>query len=217
VTPKRSWISLLTSTRTSLSSISDLKIRIVWVILGILSRSRDFFLNSLSSLTMISIPSIKHQQELVKLIHRNLTPNNPVMPAMNKVQPPAKTPKDFYAKFLRVRAENRATRHVANDLSLIKPSTHSSFSTRIMIFLILLLNRRERREVMSLERRIILLSLLMPRPVELVALKVTLDLSVTRVHILIEIRRMCPSCRALWARDEFLSSQQDLTAIQLEV
>jgi hypothetical protein len=55
------------------------------------------------------------QQELVKLIHRNLTSNNSVMLAMNKVQPPAKTPKDFYAKFLRVRAEKRATWHYANE------------------------------------------------------------------------------------------------------
>jgi hypothetical protein len=39
-------------------------------------------------------------QELVKLIHRNLTPNNPVMLAMNRVQPPAKTPRDFLQNFL---------------------------------------------------------------------------------------------------------------------
>jgi hypothetical protein len=70
------------------------------------------------------------QQELVKLIHHNLTPNNPVMLAMNRVQPPAKTLKDFYVKFLRVRAENRAAWHVANDLGFIKPSTHSSFSNQ---------------------------------------------------------------------------------------
>jgi hypothetical protein len=41
------------------------------------------------------------QQELVKLIHCNLTSNNPVMLAMNKVQPPAKTPdKKFIQNFL---------------------------------------------------------------------------------------------------------------------
>jgi hypothetical protein len=51
------------------------------------------------------------QLELVKLIHRNLTPNNSVMLAMNKIQPPAKNPEEFFAKFLRVRAENRAIWH----------------------------------------------------------------------------------------------------------
>jgi hypothetical protein len=70
------------------------------------------------------------QLELVKVIHRNLTPNNSVMLAMNKIQPPAKTPKDFYAKFLRVRAENRATWHYANDLGYIKPSNHGSSSNQ---------------------------------------------------------------------------------------
>jgi hypothetical protein len=54
-----------------------------------------------------------------------------------------------------------------------------------MTFLVLPLNRRDRREVMSLEIRVILLSLLMLSPVGLVALKVTLDISVPRVHILI--------------------------------
>jgi hypothetical protein len=97
------------------------------------------------------------------------------MLAMNRVQPPAKTPKDFYVKFLTVRAENCTAWHVANDVGFFQPSP-----------LILLLNRRDRREVMSLERRTIFLSLLMLRSVGLVALKVTLDLSVPRVHILIE-------------------------------
>jgi hypothetical protein len=109
------------------------------------------------------------------------------MLAMNKVQPLAKTPKDIYVKFLRVRAENRTAWHVANDLGFINPLIMDHLLIRIMIILILLLNRRDRREVMSLERRIILLSLLILRSVGLVALKNTLDLSVTRVHILIEI------------------------------
>jgi hypothetical protein len=69
-------------------------------------------------------------QELEKLIHRNLTPNNPVMLAMNRVQPPAKTPRDFYVKFLTVRAENRTVWHVANDLGFIKISAHSSHSNQ---------------------------------------------------------------------------------------
>jgi hypothetical protein len=48
---------------------------------------------------------------------------------------------------------------------------------------------------MSFEIRVILLSLLMLSLVGLVALKVTLDLSVPRVHTLIEIRKMSPSCK----------------------
>jgi hypothetical protein len=63
-------------------------------------------------------------QELVKLIHRNLTPNNPVMLTMNRVQPPAKTPRDFNVKFLTVRADNRTAWHVASDLGA--PSSHST-------------------------------------------------------------------------------------------
>jgi hypothetical protein len=69
-------------------------------------------------------------QELVKLIHRNLTPNNPVMLAMNRVQPPAKNPKDFWVKFLTVRAENRTAWHVANDLGFFKTSAHYSHSNQ---------------------------------------------------------------------------------------
>jgi hypothetical protein len=67
----------------------------------------------------------------------------------------------------------------------------------IPTLLVLLLDRRDRREVMSGERGVIPLSLLMLSPVGLVASKVTLDLSVPRVHILIKIKRMCPSCRVL--------------------
>jgi hypothetical protein len=69
-------------------------------------------------------------QELVKLIHRNLTPSNPIMLDMNRVRPPAKTPRDFYVNFLTVRAENRTAWHVANDLGFIKPSAHSAHSTQ---------------------------------------------------------------------------------------
>jgi hypothetical protein len=67
----------------------------------------------------------------------------------------------------------------------------------IPTLLVPLLDRRNRREVMSGERRAILLNLLMSRPVGLAALKVTLNLIVLRVHILIEIKRMCHSYRVL--------------------
>jgi hypothetical protein len=74
------------------------------------------------------------------------------MLAMNKIQPPAKTSKDFFAKFLRVRAENRSIWHSANDFGFFKPVVmdhplirHSL--VRIMILLSLLLNRRDRREM----------------------------------------------------------------------
>jgi hypothetical protein len=70
------------------------------------------------------------QLELVKLIHRNLTPNNSVMLAINKIQPPAKTPKECFAKFLRVRAENRAIWHSANDLGFFKPNSYGSSSNQ---------------------------------------------------------------------------------------
>jgi hypothetical protein len=58
------------------------------------------------------------QLELVKLIHRNLTPNNSVMLAINKIQP------------LRVRAENRAIWHSANDLGFFKPNSYGSSSNQ---------------------------------------------------------------------------------------
>jgi hypothetical protein len=51
------------------------------------------------------------------------------MLAMNKIQPPAKNPRDFYVKFLTVRAENRGAWHVANDLRYFKPSAHSNHNT----------------------------------------------------------------------------------------
>jgi hypothetical protein len=70
------------------------------------------------------------QLELVKLIHRNLTPNNSIMLAMNKVQPPAKTPKEFFAKFLRVRAENRDIWYSANDSGFFKPNSYGSSSNQ---------------------------------------------------------------------------------------
>ncbi len=38
--------------------------------------------------------------ELVRLIHRNLTPNNSIMLAMNKDKPPATTPREFFTNFL---------------------------------------------------------------------------------------------------------------------
>jgi hypothetical protein len=136
------------------------------------------------------------------------------MLAMNKVQPPAKTPKEFF----RVRAKNRAIWHSANDLGFSTPVAmgyhlirHSL--VRIMILLSLLLNRRDRREIIILERE----SLLLSRSIGLVVLKATLELHATRVHILIEIKRMCPSRRALLVRDGLQSSHQDLSAIQLAI
>jgi hypothetical protein len=54
--------------------------------------------------------------ELVRLIHRNLTPNNSIMLATKKDKPPAKTLKELFTKFLRVRSANRAICHSANDL-----------------------------------------------------------------------------------------------------
>jgi hypothetical protein len=59
-------------------------------------------------------PSNKTQSgllELVKLIHRNLCPNNPVMLAMNKIQPSAKT------------------WHEASDLGYFKATAHSNHNT----------------------------------------------------------------------------------------
>jgi hypothetical protein len=67
--------------------------------------------------------------ELVKVIHRNLSPKNSVMLAMNKIQPPAKTLKDFYVKFLMVRAEDRETYNKARQLGYIKPNAHSYNNT----------------------------------------------------------------------------------------
>jgi hypothetical protein len=66
--------------------------------------------------------------ELVKIIHRNLSPNNLVMLAMNKIQLPAKTPKEFYVKFLTVRAEDRETFNKARELGYFKPNAQSNHS-----------------------------------------------------------------------------------------
>jgi hypothetical protein len=118
------------------------------------------------------------QLELVRLIHRNLTPNKSIMLAIN-YQP-----------------------EIVMDYHLIRHSL-----VRIMILLSLLLNRRDRREMIILERK----SLFLSRPVGLVVSKATLELNATRVHTLIEIRRMCPSRRALLVRDGLQSSHQDLT------
>ena len=92
-----------------------------------------------------------------------------------------------------VRAEDRETYNKVRQLGYI--TTHTLMI--IPTLLVLLLDRRNRREVMSGERRVILLNLLMSRPVGLAALKVTLNLIVLRVHILIEIKRMCHSYRVL--------------------
>jgi hypothetical protein len=51
------------------------------------------------------------------------------MLAMNKIQPPAKTPKDLYVKFLMVRAEDRVTYNKARHLGYIKPNAHSNNNT----------------------------------------------------------------------------------------
>jgi hypothetical protein len=67
--------------------------------------------------------------ELVKPIHLNLSPNNSVMLAMNKIPLPAKTPKDFYAKFLTVRADDRETWNKARELGYLKPNAHSNYNT----------------------------------------------------------------------------------------
>jgi hypothetical protein len=56
------WTSRLTYTPSSLNSTSDLKIGIVWVIFGTLSKNSEFSLNSLSVLTMILILRIKLSQ-----------------------------------------------------------------------------------------------------------------------------------------------------------
>ena len=92
-----------------------------------------------------------------------------------------------------VRAEDRETYNKARQLGYI--TTHTIMI--IPTLLILLLDRRNRREVISGERRVILLNLIMSRPVGLAALKVTLNLIVLRVHILIEIKRTCHSYRVL--------------------
>ncbi len=68
--------------------------------------------------------------ELIRLIHRNLKPDSVIMLAMNKVQPPAKTPKEFFAKFLRVRAENRDIWYSANDSGFFKPNSYGSSSNQ---------------------------------------------------------------------------------------
>jgi hypothetical protein len=52
------------------------------------------------------------------------------MLAMNKVQPPAKIPKEFFAKFLRVRAENRAIWHSASDLGFFNPNSYGLSSNQ---------------------------------------------------------------------------------------
>jgi hypothetical protein len=116
------------------------------------------------------------------------------MMAMNKIQPPAKTPKEYYVKFLMVRAEDRETYNKARQLGYIEP-IHTPIMTPTL--LVTLLDRRNRREVRSGERRVILLNLLLSRPVGLAALKVTLDLIVLRIHIRIETNRMCHSYRVL--------------------
>jgi hypothetical protein len=133
VITKRSWISLRTSTPTSLNSILDLTRRIV----GGDIRNTLFEQGVLSELSQLLENNInpEHkteagQLELVKLIHRNLTPNNSVMLAMNKIQPPAKTPKEFFAKFLRVRANNCAIWYSANDLGFFKPNSYGSSSNQ---------------------------------------------------------------------------------------
>jgi hypothetical protein len=51
------------------------------------------------------------------------------MMAMNKIQPPAKTPQEFYVKFLMVRAEDRETYNKARQLGYIKPNAHSNNKT----------------------------------------------------------------------------------------
>jgi hypothetical protein len=158
------------------------------------------------------------QLELVRLIHRNLTPNNSIMLALNKVQPPAKIPKEFFAKFLRVRAENRAIWHSANDLGFFDPNSYGLSSNQTLS----LQNnyssqsasqqKRQKRDDNFREKKPLL-----SRPVGLVVLKAILELNATRVHIQIEIRRMCPSRRALLIRDGLQSSHQDLSAIQVAV
>jgi hypothetical protein len=133
----------------------------------------------------------------VKLIHRNLTPNNSVMLAMNKIQPPAKTPKEFFAKFLRV----RAIWHSANDLGFFKPNSYGLSSNQTFSrqnnYSSQSASQQKRQKRGDDFRE----SLLISRSVGLVVLKATLELNGTRVHILIEIRRMCPFHRALWVRD----------------
>jgi hypothetical protein len=59
-----------------------------------------------------------------------VTPNNSIMLAMNKVQPPAKTPKEFFTKFLRVRAEIRAIWHSDNDLGFFNSNSYGLSSNQ---------------------------------------------------------------------------------------
>jgi hypothetical protein len=106
----------LTSTPTSQNSTSD------WHYLGdvrdTLKEQRVF--SELVELIDNDIDPVNKTEagllELVKSFHRNLSPKNSMMMAMNKIQPPAKTPKELYVKFLMVRAEdpetyNKALKH----------------------------------------------------------------------------------------------------------
>jgi Zn-finger nucleic acid-binding protein len=125
------------------------------------------------------------------------------MLAMNKVQPPAKTPKDFYIKFLRVGAENRTVWHYANDLGFFKPSNHGSSSNQNNDYSDSASKQKRQKRGDDFRERS---NSSKPFNTEICWTCGTVELNVTRVYILTEIRRMCPSCRALWVRDGLLSS-----------